>query len=87
MSAALFHSSALALVLAGSACIYGASPRQSLLRVRRRRAGVFAVALLLAAWMVWRSRLESTTAFFTTLAALMPLLIAWPCLAALRKRK
>ncbi|CAN2536623.1 hypothetical+protein [Methylocapsa aurea] len=87
MSAALIPSSALTLVLAGAACLYIASPRQSLLRVRWRRAGLLAVALLLAAWMIWRIRLESSTAVFTTLAALMPLLIALPSLAALTGRK
>ncbi|HEY8066913.1 MAG TPA: hypothetical protein VIF40_19640 [Methylosinus sp.] len=45
------------------------------------------MALLLAAWMIWRIRLESSTAVFTTLAALMPLLIALPSLAALTGRK
>lgn len=87
MSAALIHSAAFALVLSGAACLYVASPRQSLLRARWRRPGLFAAAFLLAAWTVWRIRLAPATAFFTTLAALMPLLIALPSLAALRGRK
>lgn len=87
MSAASIHSTAFALILAGSACLYLASPRQSLLRVQRRKAGFFAAASLFAAWMVWRIRLESSTAFFATLAASMPLLIALPSLAALKGRK
>lgn len=87
MPAALIHSSAFVLVVAGAACLYLASPRQSLLRLRWRKAGLFAAAFLLAAWLVWRIRLESSTAFFATLAALMPLLIALPSLVALRGRK
>ncbi|TRL35541.1 hypothetical protein FM996_07310 [Methylosinus sporium] len=87
MSAAFLHSSAFALVVAGAACLYLASPRQSLLRLRWRKAGLFAAAFLLAAWMVWRIRLESSTAFFATLAALMPLLIALPSVVALKGRK
>lgn len=87
MPAAIIPSSALALVVAGAACLYLASPRQALLRARWRKAGVFAAAFLLAAWMVWQVRLESSTAFFATLAALMPLLIALPSLVALKGRK
>ncbi|BBU63803.1 hypothetical protein MSC49_37380 (plasmid) [Methylosinus sp. C49] len=87
MSAALITSSALALVVAGAACLYLASPRQSLSRLRWRKAGLFAAAFLLAAWLVWTIRLESSTAFFATLAALMPLLIALPSLVALKGKK
>lgn len=87
MVAPLVHSAALALVVGGAACLYVASPRQSLTRARRWRPGLFAAAFLLAAWMVWRIRLAPGAAFFTTVAALMPLLIALPSLAALRGRK
>ncbi|WP_400771084.1 hypothetical protein [Methylosinus sporium] len=85
--AAFIHSAALALVVAGAACLYVASPRQLLTRARWRRPGLLAAAFLLAAWMVWRIRLESSTAFFTALAALMPLLIAWSSLVGLGGRK
>jgi hypothetical protein len=87
MSAALIHSAALALVLAGAACLYAASPRQTLLRARRRRPGLFAAVFLFAAWAVWRIDLAPAAAFFTTLATLMALLIALPSLAASRGRK
>jgi hypothetical protein len=87
MSAALIHSAALALLVAGAGCLYVASPRQSLLRARWRRPGLLAAAFLFAAFMVWRLRLAPSTAVFTTLVALMPLLIAWSSLAALRGRK
>ena len=76
------------LVVAGAACLYLASPRQALLRVRWRKAGLFA-----AAFSPRRvdgledSSASPSTAFFTTLAALMPLLIALPSLVALKGRK
>ncbi len=87
MTAVFIHSAALALVAAGAVCIYVASPRRSSPRGQWRGASLFAAAFLLAAWMVWRLLLESTTAFFTTFVALMPMLIALPGVAALSRRR
>lgn len=87
MMMAFIHSAALALVAAGAVCIYVASPRRSSPRGQWRGASLFAAAFLLAAWMVWRLLLEPTTAFFATFAALMPLLIALPGVAALSRRR
>lgn len=89
MRDAFIHFAALAFVVAGAACLYLASPRQLLTtRAQRRRPSLFAAAgFLFAAWAAWRLLLEPATAFFTALAALMALLIAFPSLAALLRRR
>ena len=80
---------ALALIILGCACLYLASPNQKwLAQALPGRPALVAGSLLIAAGVAaWIAALRPLAGFFVALHVAMVCLFAFPCSAALLRRK